>query len=68
MQKAWPASVSFEEQEDGAFLFRLRTSSTYGLSRWILSMGQSASVLKPDWLRDQMADELESMLAQYKRR
>lgn len=68
MQKAWPASVSFEEQEDGAFLFRLRTSSTYGLSRWILSMGQSASVLKPDWLRDQMADELESMLAKYKRR
>ncbi len=66
IQKAWPESVTFKQQEDGSYLFTLKTASSYGLMKWILSMGQYAVVLKPENLRNNMVEEIRSMVEKYK--
>ena len=67
IQKAWPESVSFNQQEDGSYLFTLKTASSYGLQKWIISMGSSATVIKPESMRDTVKEELESMLKKYQK-
>ena len=66
IQKAWPESVTFRQQEDGSYLFTLKTASSYGLMKWIMSMGSSATLVKPENMREQVKEELESMIQSYK--
>jgi len=65
IQKAWPESVSFIKQEDGKYLFMIKTASSYGLLKWIMSMGPSATVVKPEFVKKQVKEELETMLKIY---
>ena len=67
IQKAWPESVSFNQQEDGSYLFTLKTASSYGLQKWIISMGSSATVIKPESMREKVKEELETMLKKYQK-
>lgn len=67
IQKAWPESVTFRQQEDGSYLFTLKTASSYGLLKWIMSMGSSATLIKPESMRTQVEEELETMLRKYKK-
>ena len=62
IQKAWPESVIFRQQEDGNYLFTLKTASSYGLQKWLMSMGSSATLIKPESMRKQVREELESMI------
>lgn len=66
IQKAWPKSVTFRQQEDGSYLFALKTASPYGLQKWLMSMGSSATLLKPENMREQVKEKLESMLQRYR--
>ena len=66
IQKAWPESVTFRQQEDGKYLFTLKTASSYGLQKWLMSMGSSATLIKPESMRKQVREELESMIQSYK--
>lgn len=66
IQKAWPESVTFKQQEDGSYLFTLKTASSYGLLKWLMSMGASATFLKPENMRKHVKEELEIMLAAYR--
>ena len=66
IQKAWPESVTFRQQEDGSYLFTLKTASPYGLQKWLMSMGSSATLIKPENMREQVKEELESMIQSYK--
>ena len=65
IQKAWPESVTFRQQVDGSYLFTLKTASSYGLLKWIMSMGSSATLIKPESMRTQVEEELETMLKRY---
>ena len=66
IQKAWPKSVTFKQQGDGSYLFTLKTASPYGLQKWLMSMGSSATLTKPESLRKQVRGELEAMIQSYK--
>lgn len=66
IQKAWPESVTFRQQEDGSYLFTLKTASPYGLQKWLMSMGSSAALIKPEGMREQVKEELDSLLSKYK--
>ena len=66
IQKAWPESVTFRQQENSSYLFTLKTASSYGLMKWIMSMGSSATLVKPENMREQVKEELESMIQSYK--
>ena len=65
IQKAWPESVTFRQQEDGSYLFTLKTASSYGLLKWLMSMGSSATILKPESMKTQVKEELTTMLEKY---
>lgn len=67
IQKAWPESVTFRQQEDGSYLFILKTASPYGLQKWLMSMGSSATLTKPESMRKQVKEELESMIQSYEK-
>ena len=67
IQKAWPKSVTFRQQEDGSYLFTLKTASPYGLQKWLMSMSSSATLLKPENMREQVREELESLIQRYKK-
>ena len=66
IQKAWPNSVTFKQQEDGNYLFTIKTASSYGLQKWLMSMGSSATLIKPKSMRKRVKEELESMLQRYR--
>ena len=65
IQKAWPKSVTFRQQEDGSYLFTLKTASPYGLQKWLMSMGSSAVLIKPESMRTQVKEELETIILRY---
>lgn len=65
IQKAWPNSVTFKQQEDGNYLFTIKTASSYGLQKWLMSMGSSATLIKPESMRKRVKEEFESMLQRY---
>lgn len=65
IQKAWPDSVKFSQQEDGSYLFTLKTASSYGLRKWLMGMGASATLIKPESMKQQLKEELEKMLKAY---
>lgn len=64
-EKSWPDRVSLEDKGDH-WLFKVRTSGGYWLKRWVLSLGETAELLEPAWLRDEIEDETKRMLEVYK--
>lgn len=67
IQKAWPESVTIRQQEDGSYLFTLKTASYYGFQKWLMSMGSSATLTKPESMRKEVKEELESMIQSYEK-
>ena len=65
IQKAWPESVTFRQQKDGSYLFTLKTASSYGLMKWIMSMGESATLVKPESMRELVKGELYATMKKY---
>ena len=63
-EKLWPSSVKIERKDDH-WLFKVRTCGVYWLKRWVMSLGKEAEVLEPEWLRDEMRAEAETMAAIY---
>lgn len=64
-----PLHASQEETESGdeeSCLFTYHLRPTYDFSQQILSLGSEAEVLKPQWLREEIAEEVRTMWAMYK--
>ena len=59
-EKLWPDIVRIE-REDDYWLFKVRTCGAYWLKRWVMSLGKEAELLEPEWLRDEIREEIESM-------
>ena len=65
IQKAWPDSVTFKQQEDGNYLFTIKTASSYGLQKWLMSMGSSATLIKPESMRKLVKEDLNAIITKY---
>ena len=63
-EKLWPDSVKIE-REDDHWLFRVTTCGAYWLIRWVLSLGTEAEILEPQWLRDKIKEEINSLAVIY---
>lgn len=63
-EKSWPSSVTLENKGD-YYLFSVSTHGEYWLTRWVLSLGESAEVLEPSWLRENIKERLLKMSAIY---
>ena len=66
-ERIWHPTQEIEEQEDGSIVLSLHAGGQYEIKSWILSHGASARVLEPDWLRDQIVEELRSGLESYQK-
>jgi predicted DNA-binding transcriptional regulator YafY len=66
-EKRWHATQQMIQAQDGSLIVRLDLSSTVEVRSWVLSFGREAEVLEPQALRDEIARELQLMIAQYER-
>ena len=63
-EKVWPDSVKIEAEGDH-YLFTVRTSGSYWLKRWVLSLGYDAELIEPEFLRNEIKRDLEAMMKHY---
>ena len=61
----WHPSQTSEREADGSLLWRARVSGLLEVRSWILGWGDGAEVLKPQALRDDVAQTLRAAAARY---
>ncbi|MEJ6949424.1 helix-turn-helix transcriptional regulator [Natronospora cellulosivora (SeqCode)] len=61
----WHPSQEIKELSDG-IIFRVRTSSAIEMKKWILGFGSEVEVKEPEWLRQELIDEVEKIKEIYK--
>lgn len=64
-ERSWHPSQELKETGDGGVVLRLRVAGVGDLCRWILGYGRHVQVLEPEWLREQVAEELRQAAAGY---
>ena len=63
--KVWHSSQSLEDLPDGGLRLSLITGSLGEVKRWVMSLGQHAVLIEPQFLRDEIREELERAQANY---
>jgi len=66
LERQWARSQVIEEQPDGSIVLSMTVSSSYMLTRWVLSQGTEAELLEPTDLRETLFKELNEMADKYK--
>ena len=61
-QQQW---IDFAKPVDGRYLLTVSLPYTWQLYQWLLSQGSRLQVVKPEWLRDKMCQEVRDMLENY---
>ena len=61
----WHESQKLTQQKDGSVVAEFQLSDTEEIKRWIMSFGQHAVVQEPESLREEIVQELNSLLAAY---
>jgi predicted DNA-binding transcriptional regulator YafY len=64
-ERDWPEGTNIEELEDGSIILNVETAGSYELKKWILGFGESAELLEPDWLRDEIKDDITKIVRRY---
>jgi predicted DNA-binding transcriptional regulator YafY len=64
-ESMWHVSQKLTPQKDGSVLAEFELSDTEEIKRWIMSFGQHAVVLAPGSLKEEIVQELNSLLAAY---
>lgn len=64
-ESIWHRSQKLEECDDGGCLLRVRVAHPVEMKPFIRGWGSSCVVLKPDWLRAEIAQELQQAAAAY---
>jgi predicted DNA-binding transcriptional regulator YafY len=63
-ERQWHPSQRIEARRNGTVVLALQVADTLELRRWILSFGAEAEVLEPVSLRNEIRDEIQSLLDQ----
>ncbi len=62
----WHRSEQVEEQADGSLLWRARVAEPREMKPWIRGWGPDCEVLSPEWLRQEIAEEMRQAAEVYK--
>jgi predicted DNA-binding transcriptional regulator YafY len=46
----------------------MKTSGGYDIKKWVLSFGGDAELLEPQWLRDEIVEEMQRSLKPYQKK
>ena len=63
--RIWHHSQKIEPQKDGSIVFSAEVAGTEEVKHWVLSYGNKAEVLQPQYLREEIANELIESLNKY---
>jgi predicted DNA-binding transcriptional regulator YafY len=66
-EREWHPSQRIETRRNGTIVLSLQVADTLELRRWILGFGSEAEVLEPRKLRDEIRDEVQTLLDQLER-
>ena len=66
-ERHWHPTQTLQKLEDGGCLFKVRVAQPQEMQPFIRSWGAQVEVLAPDWLRADIAQELQRAAAQYGR-
>jgi predicted DNA-binding transcriptional regulator YafY len=64
-EKRWHDSQEIQNLDDGGLILKFQTSGLGEVKRWVLQYGSGAEVLEPVELRNEVRDEVRSMLVHY---
>jgi len=66
-ERTWHSSQVIEDDPNGGLTLRLCIAESREMLPWIRSWGAQVEVIKPDWLRERVAQELSNAAEMYKR-
>jgi len=66
-EKVWHEEQEIEEKEDGSLIITFPSMSLGEVSRWVMSFGSGAVVLRPRQLIELVEAELMSALSRYRK-
>ncbi|MCA1743133.1 MAG: WYL domain-containing protein, partial [Desulfovibrionales bacterium] len=55
------------DNRDGSVTLKMTTSGWYDVKRWLMGFGPEALVISPKQLKDEILDELQSTIDNYKK-
>lgn len=64
-ERQWATGQKLLENSDGSIVLSIHTSSRYDVKRWVLSFGNSAELLEPPELRNEIAQEIAELANRY---
>jgi predicted DNA-binding transcriptional regulator YafY len=64
-EREWSTGQKIKAHKDGRITLTLAARSSLEFIAWILSFGDTAEVLSPKWLRDKVADKVNTLAALY---
>ena len=64
-ERQWSGDQTVEQQEDGSIILTASMSSVSECISWLLSFGDHARLLEPDWLVTELTQTVGAMLKQY---
>ena len=64
-ERTWAPHQTISDEPDGAIILEMQTSGWWDVKKWVLSFGAEASVLEPEELRCEIAEELDRARARY---
>lgn len=64
-ERIWAVGQTIVKRKDGSVLLTMTTSGGYDIKKWVLSFGGEAELLEPQWLRDEIIEEMKRSLKKY---
>jgi predicted DNA-binding transcriptional regulator YafY len=64
-ERIWAVDQKIETRKDGSLILTMTTSGGYDIKKWVLSYGGDAELLEPQWMRDEIVDEMKRSLKKY---
>ncbi|ASL63662.1 hypothetical protein FORC47_0817 [Bacillus cereus] len=64
-ESIWGEEQKIEQNSDGSINFKAIMSGKSSIKKWILGMGNSVKVIKPEGMRDEIIEEGRKMLGLY---
>ncbi|WP_029452494.1 helix-turn-helix transcriptional regulator [Clostridium algidicarnis] len=64
-ERRWCENQQIIEKCEGSIIFKGTTSSNIEFTKWILSFGSEAKIIKPLWLKEKIKEELKKAIELY---
>ena len=68
LEREWHKDQVIIQQEDGSVLLKFKSNQSQMIYTWLLSFGNTATVIKPEELREKIRAECEKIVEKYKSR